>query len=402
MADDNADDNAKEPNKNGDAGSPPERPRDENRADLITLLRNWQIFAIGLGLILVGVVLSELLMNHWEYSVFLSPKTYAEFFKDIGFAAVIAFMVSFAVERAARREFADLIRLRIEEFTDLVHRHRGDFTANVHEQINSIKTEMFRATFGRSFTREYISEIERVIFGANFLRHRHRQIYTLKFLRTADLDPDPRDAALPDIALMRCEVSMSYEVENIANTPQDFSVRLELEKPTFKPLIQFVRIRRVAINDKDMLPDQLQCADRDCPDTEDFRCFEHVVKDVPPGGQVRVQANWEFLKDANDVELWRSIYPSDGMTLGVNFPNEVKAKGAHAAHRVILTTKEVEGMNYYEWSIDKPVLPHQGIVFWWRTSDPPALKLATPPFGEAAPAQSIPPSETPPGSGTGT
>ncbi len=367
---------AEKSGKTAKASRPPVEPSpDPNRADLVTLLRNWQIFGIGMVFIFVGIVFSEIVMGGWRFSIFLNPLTYAEFFKDVGFAAIIAFMVSFAVERAARREFSDLIRTKVREFTDLVHAHRSEFTDHVHQQLKAIRDEVFRATFGRAFPDQYIDEIERTIFGAEFLRHGHRQIYTLHLLNTSDLNPDSSEDELPDITLMQCEVTMSYEVENISPIPQDFKVRLELEKPTFKSLIQFVRIYRVTINDKDMLPDQLQCADKDCPDTEDFRCFEYVVKDVAPGTRVRVQAYWTFLKDADDVELWRSIYPSDGMLLGVNFPREVLAKGAHAMHRVILSMKEFEGRSYYEWSIDQPVLPHQGIAFWWRSTNPPKRKV---------------------------
>lgn len=55
------------------------------------------------------------------------------------------------------------------------------------------------------------------------------------------------------------------------------------------------------------------------------------------------------------------------MTLCVRFPNDVKVFDVHSLHRMsVKQTEAVEDAGLYTWKIDRPVLPHQGIVFWWR------------------------------------
>jgi hypothetical protein len=144
-----------------------------------------------------------------------------------------------------------------------------------------------------------------------------------------------------------------------------------LEKPPFHTLVRFVRLREMMIDETRIDGDDVESSE-----TDDFRSFVRTIRDIPPGGRVRVSASWTYIKSVDDSEVWRSRWPSDGMTLCVQFPPEAKVTGAHALHRQELTKRGPGAGHYYEWTITDAVLPHQGMVFYWRCSDPPSV---TPP-----------------------
>ena len=79
-----------------------------------------------------------------------------------------------------------------------------------------------------------------------------------------------------------------------------------------------------------------------------------------------------MIKNLEDNEICQSNYPSDGMKLTVEFPHEPFACGAASMHPNELkeTPKDAHLDTFIsfrkEWKIDGGVLPHQGIVFWWR------------------------------------
>lgn len=328
--------------------------------DLVSFIRNYQTLTWGVVLLIFGVYFSEFQMSGWEFSIFYRAATYAELFREFGFAFLIAFVISMAIERAAHREFNDTINLRI---TELQH-------------------AVFKAIYFHEIEPKLIAEVEETIFRAPFMRHNHHQTYHLTLISAKDLDPNnPR---LPDFQIMKCDMTMSYEVRNISREDQDFTLKIAVES-THPVLRDYVRIHKIKINGVDAEIPKTS-------DSEGFRHFERIIKNIPPGGRVKITAAWQALKDPDDTEVWRSFYPSDGMTLGVHFPEQVRMRGAHALHRQEITSKEIEGSSYAEWSIDNAVLPHQGIVFWWRTGAEPQL-LAPPITSAVAPdtAASAPP-----------
>jgi hypothetical protein len=58
------------------------------------------------------------------------------------------------------------------------------------------------------------------------------------------------------------------------------------------------------------------------------------------------------------------------MTLVVILPEQAKKVGAYAAHREKLKEQFSDIANgRYEWVLNAPVLPYQGIAFWWMIDE---------------------------------
>ena len=97
-----------------------------------------------------------------------------------------------------------------------------------------------------------------------------------------------------------------------------------------------------------------------------FVRFNHIVKDVEEGDLVRISLRYQAIKHLRDVEIWRSLFPSDGMSLIVYLPPGTVSLGVNAFHRTSLVCRVADEANgYYEWVLDQAVLPHQAVMFWW-------------------------------------
>jgi len=270
----------------------------------------------------------------------ISSKTWIGVFKEFSFALIIALIISWGIEESSRHELNETISKRMSE----------------------IQENVFASTFGRAINRAIISEVENLVLKADFVRSKHRAIYNLHIKNARDLDSNLREF---DVVI--ADVTTSYFVKNVSGVARDFPVKIELEKPPFDELKDFVFIESVTIDGKELAKTDVAKGDEDAPDSDNFKKFEHTIKGIPPGAEVEVVNKFRGIKLLNDVEIWRSLLPSDGMTLIVNFPKEASKSGAHALHREELrlrTFNQASGM--YEWAIDNAVLPHQGIVFWWR------------------------------------
>ncbi|MBK4721905.1 hypothetical protein JJL56_23915 [Azospirillum sp. YIM DDC1] len=270
----------------------------------------------------------------------LSSKTWTSLFKELSFALLIALVISIGIEESSRKELNDA----------------------VSDHVKDIQRNVFNSTFGRNIPREILAEVEDLVLKADFVRSRHRAIYTLSIKNVRDWD-----ACLPDRKVIVAEATTSYVVRNVSGVPKDFTVKIELEKPPFDDLKKYTSITSVKINDVELTNDEITDGDANAEDTDNFKKFEYTITSIRPGQEVEVVSKFKEIKMMSDVEIWRSLLPSDGMTLTLSLPKEATHWGAHALHReeARLRSSSLES-RVHEWSVESGVLPHQGIVFWWR------------------------------------
>lgn len=269
-----------------------------------------------------------------------SPKTWVGIFKELAFALLIALIISIGIEESSRRELNEA----------------------VSEHVKEIQSNVFNSTFGRNIPRAILSEVEDLVLKADFVRSRHRAIYTLSIKNIRDWDEK-----LPNEKFVIAEATTSHVVRNVSGVPKDFKVRLELEKPPFEYLENYTFIDSVKVGGIELTRQEIDSGDDAVEDTRNFKKFEHIIAAIAPGADVEVVSKYREVKMLNDVEIWRSLLPSDGMTLTVSLPKEATNWGAHALHReeARLRSSSLES-RVHEWSVESGVLPHQGIVFWWR------------------------------------
>lgn len=286
-----------------------------------------------------------------------ASKTWIGIFKELSFALLIALIISVGIEESSRKELNEAVSNHVKE----------------------IQNNVFNSTFGRNIPKEILSEMEDLVLKADFVRSRHRATYNLSIKNVKEWDPNLRD-----YKIIVAEATTSYFVRNVSGVTKSFVVKIELEKPPFDELKKYTSIDSVKIRGIELSSKEIEDGDAIAPDTEDFKKFEHTIENIAPGAEVEVVSKYKEIKMLNDVEIWRSLLPSDGMTLTLSLPKEATKWSAHALHREearLRSSSKESGV--HEWAVESGVLPHQGIVFWWRCTDE-SLACDAPTQGGAA------------------
>jgi hypothetical protein len=93
---------------------------------------------------------------------------------------------------------------------------------------------------------------------------------------------------------------------------------------------------------------------------------------VPKDGVVTVVSTIELICRETDTKTWLTYYPAERLTLTVELDKGLQDQLEFAvdqSHRLPLEPddrKTPDGRKIYGWKLEKPILPHQGIVVYWR------------------------------------
>jgi len=305
-------------------------------------MNNRRIFWLGvisLILLFVANLLEIATKTPPDQSYWWAAATWVSFIKELGIAFFIALIISIAIERAARTEFDKTIKQRVTE----------------------IQENVFKSTFSRNIPKALIDEVENLVLRADFIRRDHRTTYRLSIRSARAINP----AIVNDFNVVFIDKTTFYVVKNVSGVRKDFSVKVGIEKPPIEELKNYVSIDQVRIRDQELTPEMIRGGDMDLQDA--FKNFEHTVRNIEPNQEVTVLTKCTVIKMLTDVEIWRSLLPSDGMHLTVQFPPGTGAFGASSLHRAeVSKLVSDDAAGYHEWKLDQAVLPHQGIVFWWK------------------------------------
>jgi hypothetical protein len=306
-------------------------------------LRYGVIALISVILILGAQVLENITDTAPAASVFHSSHTWVGFLNELGFAFLIALVIIIGIEQWSRNEFNRTVSIK----------------------INDIQNNVFRSTFSRNIPKSLIDEVDNLVLRADFVRQNHRSTYRMRLVNAKQINKNANDTRA-----IIASVNTSYKVKNVSGVRKDFPVRVELEKSPIEGLEGSVSIQEIAIRGNPITENNLRKADEDAPDGFSFRKFEHVISGINPGEEVEVACKFQIVMRTTGTEVWRSLLPSDGMTLVVYLPPGAKNFDAFALHRAELTRRlSDEESGYHEWVLDQAVLPHQGIAFRWIMDD---------------------------------
>ncbi|MEQ8815573.1 hypothetical protein [Thalassobaculum sp.] len=279
-----------------------------------------------------------------EDGFFLFKKyTWIAVLKELFFALVIACVVSVGIEATAKKELNN----------------------EISENLRRIQENVLAATFGKQIPSELFSETRDLVLKADFVRTRHRAQYVLSVVNLKDLK-----ITSYDLKMIKMVVIVYSTVKNVSGTKKDYDVRLEVEKAPFIELEPLTVIKRIQIGETELGKGSIRFADASERDTDMYKKLHHTVSSIEPGSEINIVTEINSFKFMTDTEVWRSLYPGLNMDLEVQFPPEILKVGASALHRTgarSVLTDSASGR--YNWQIDQPVLPHQGMLFWWRECD---------------------------------
>jgi hypothetical protein len=287
---------------------------------------------LAFGFIGLSAILEVSLEVPTKDSVFHHITTLIQFLNELGFAFLISLIIIIALEQRTREEFEITVR----------------------DRITSIQANVFESTFGRNLPKSVISEVENLVLKADFIREDHTSSYRFRLANAQNLTKDA-----PSIDLLLVNVTVTYRVRNVSGIRKTYSIRPGIEKSPIPELTNQVRYEELKINDT---PQPFQPKE-----DGNFIRLPIEVPDIGSGEIARISMRYQSIKHVRDYEIWRSLIPSNGMTLRVTLPPGTPCCEANALHRASLAQRVSDTINgYYEWVLDQAILPHQGIIFWWE------------------------------------
>ncbi len=304
------------------------------------MLLGMTFLLISLGLSTSGhVAADEAVVGNF----FLLKETWVSVFKELGFACLIALLISIGIEETSREEF----------------------NATVDQRIRSVQENVFRSTFGRNIPDSLVRVVEDQVLRADFTRKDYSSVYSLKVTDLCTLDD-----GYGSFRVVLVDKELSYKVRNETNSPQDYEIRASIEIPPFEELKDLVEIQAVTVATKALTNEEIKAGDARAEDTKEAKCFSHTIEDIPAGDEVHVALRMRTIKMLDDVESWSAVIPSEDMTLTVHFPDEANHFGIMPRHHSALVDGLQQGrQKSLQKKIVGGVLPFQGITFWWRCSE---------------------------------
>lgn len=315
--------------------------------DEISNARFWVLLCIGLVCFLAATV--------WDSSFFSDPgwvereskllwfqqsKNWIGVLKELGYASLIALLISVVVEQSSRARQEETTARRQQEIAESV----------------------FRGVFESDLPRELVDEVVDGVLRSKFVRTEHICTYSLTD-GSETIDGQTFE-------FVKLEFTSAYSLQNVSREEIEVPIRLNFPLPGNRRLRDLAKLTSFVIDDRDLSPEEMQQGDDEVPNTDFLQCYQWN-RTLSPGETIRVRANAILIKERSDNEIFTTLYPSISMRLNVNMHCQNMEFGAESHHRAGI--KKVSGRGtdgHHEWELDRPLLPNQGIVFWWRPESP--------------------------------
>jgi len=295
-------------------------------------------YVVLFGLALACFLFSESLDHEQPFSSILTRiGTWSELSKELGYALIIAIAISVTIEASARRE-------NMRE----VSRHMALMNRNV-----------FGALFGVFLPKRIVDEVVNTILTARFIRDHYRLHFDMAVI--------DQPIGGTTHKLVRIYATHDYIAINTTPVEQEFEISLDLMDPPRSTGWPSDTVDRLYVNRERAKAVQFAAAPSEAGAHSADQYVFREKRLVPAGKGVHVRIRSTLYRRLEDNEGNYSITPSLKMSLSVKIPTELARFGAVAIHNSpVVMVSAAEDTGEYEWTIDNPVLPLQGIYFWWR------------------------------------
>ncbi|MGH9401169.1 MAG: hypothetical protein ACRD2P_03560 [Terriglobia bacterium] len=262
------------------------------------------------------------------------------------------------------------------------------------QQIEDTKREremesnIFMALFRTALPDDLVYEMYQMLFTRKFIRQDLVIAINLRPLT----DDEHKKCSVNDALVLTQTVT--YKAKNISDTlachdvsPQEYAL---FPHPTLKHPYKSFSVS--CGSDETRLDNEALFKDRVTnPGNGIWYYLEKAPKiDVPENAVVTVVSTIEMICRKTDIKTWLTYYPAERLTLTVDLAGSLQDQLEFAvdqSHRVKLeayTSSTSDGRTLYGWTLEKPILPHQGIVLYWRPKANTGGPVLSDP-GQAAP-----------------
>lgn len=254
--------------------------------------------------------------------------------KDIGSTLIAAVVVIFTVER----------------FTRKTHKKSAD------KLIRKINQNLYKAIYLRQIPEVLLREVEASVFQTKVYRSQYRVKYNLEIV------PPEEDAKKDDEQHLSVETTSRYCLSNITDEQIDTDISAHYELPLDDKWKEYVSVTEVSIDGKELSSEDI--GKHTTTDKKQLT-FDYPIT-IPSNSKILVFLKGKLIKRTEDVEVFASFLPSEGLELTVYLPENFDVE-ATANHRCSLI-EESDVATAKTWRLDNAILPFQSIVFWWKPS----------------------------------
>ena len=232
-----------------------------------------------------------------------------------------------------------------------------------------MEANIFLALFRTALPDDLVHEMYQMLFTRRFVRQKLKIEMMLRPLT----QEEQMGCSVPDALVLTQTVT--YDAKNISDgqashhvSPQEYTL---IPHPTRTyPFTMFSAscpgLKPVILNS----PEDFACCVTN-PDKGIWHYLKAPKVEVPENGVVTVVSTVELICRKTDIKTWLTYYPAEHLKLTVSLHKELQGQLEFAvdqSHRLSLepfTETGPEG-TMYGWKLEKPILPHQGIVLYWR------------------------------------
>lgn len=162
-------------------------------------------------------------------------------------------------------------------------------------------------------------------------------------------------------------VVSSFDVHNLTDTKQKYSIEGTAEKPTGKKIPEKLEERlglvSLFINNKKIPPQKVKAAQDSVDDTEDRYVYNHNIS-IEAGKHTNVKVTYMLLKFERDYECWRTMNSSDRLRVKISHPPnlEINMSAIHPKREFDYRHSQ---NNSIVVELNEPLTPQNGVLFWW-------------------------------------
>ncbi|MEZ5782111.1 MAG: hypothetical protein R3D70_10850 [Rhizobiaceae bacterium] len=318
------------------------------------------LLLVGIILIFVSVLIDHYMMYQRAASAihaqnvnkpfYLDSHFYSGLTRELGFAVIVALIVTWSLERRAKEIEIKFFRDSIDRINKLHESYKEEISSNV-----------LVAALRRKIPIE-ISNLIHEVMRVKFIRRKFYLKYNLTEINTAANDISSKYISV--------EVTLSYTLENISENDESADIMLCIPFPALNELSSHVKIREVIVGGSQLDEDLIKRGDAAIEDTlsEKRACWPYIVK---AGESLSVSMRFQMVKERSDSDCWTSLMATtDGQCeVSVNVPNLEWA--VDALHSGKLTPADGSRLSVRQggtcvYNLEKGLLPHQGLLLWWR------------------------------------
>ena len=278
------------------------------------------ILLVGIVLILSGVIYSE-----HGYKLLLDVKDISSILKELGFACVIAFVVSVIIEKAARQE-----EVRIFE-----------------KYIKDSGSNVLKAIYGNNISDILFKFLDENVLSGNFIREDWKLIVNLE-----KVDDDS----------VSINVVMFSKIKNVSKIKRTYrGVKFVEENSSFGEQ-RFKKLDSLIVNGIDQTQELLATKNAS-PDGNHLNF--HYDVELEPNAVAEIKTVMKLGGFGRDSEFLTTTILTERSEIFINYPDSLKVALAAVQPDMEYSTVPNNDGNTIYLSVDRPMLPFNGYVFWW-------------------------------------